>query len=256
MRSSRREFLGLAASSLVVGRRAVASPTTTRTAVRAVAFDALTVFDPSSVFAVAEAMFPGQGAALAAAWRTRQFEYTWLRTVAGRYDDFWTVTGDALVFAARAMRLELTTAGHQRLMQAFLDMTAYPDAPAALFALRQSGLRLGFLTNMTAAMVEAAVRNARLEGLFEYVLSTDRVQAYKPDPRAYQIGIDAFRLARDAIVFAAFGGWDAVGAKWFGYRTFWVNRAGAAPEQLGSEPDGAGRDLRDLVSFVKSSTLA
>jgi 2-haloacid dehalogenase len=109
---------------------------------------------------------------------------------------------------------------------------------------------------MTAAMVEAAVHNAKLEGVFERILSTDRVQAYKPDPRAYQMGVDAFGVARDAIVFAAFGGWDAVGAKWFGYRTFWVNRAGAPLEQLGIEPDGAGRDLGDLASFLKSPPLA
>jgi 2-haloacid dehalogenase len=141
-------------------------------------------------------------------------------------------------------------------MQAFLDMKAHPDAPVALLALRQSGLRLAFLTNMTAAMVEAAVHNAKLEGVFERILSTDRVQAYKPDPRAYQMGVDAFGVARDAIVFAAFGGWDAVGAKWFGYRTFWVNRAGAPLEQLGIEPDGAGRDLGDLASFLKSPPLA
>jgi phosphoglycolate phosphatase-like HAD superfamily hydrolase len=83
-------------------------------------------------------------------------------------------------------------------MQAFLDMKAHPDAPVALLALRQSGLRLAFLTNMTAAMVEAAVHNAKLEGVFERILSTDRVQAYKPDPRAYQMGVDAFGVARDA----------------------------------------------------------
>lgn len=254
-RPSRREILGLAASGLVVGRRALASPkdSTLRTAVKAVALDALTVFDPSSVVVVAEGMFPGQGGALAAAWRSRQFEYTWLRTAARRYEDFWTVTGDALVFAARTLKLELTAERHQRLMQAFLDMTAYPETQGALLALRRRGLRLAFLTNMTAAMVETAVRNAKLEGLFEDTLSTDRVQVYKPDPRAYQMGIDAFGLAREAIVFAAFAGWDVVGAKWFGYRTFWVNRAGAAPEQLGIGPDGGGRDLLDLASFVTAS---
>jgi 2-haloacid dehalogenase len=148
------------------------------------------------------------------------------------------------------LKLELTAADHAYLMQAFLDIKAYPEARAALLAIRRRGLRLAFLTNMTVAMVEAAVRNAKLEGVFERILSTDRVQAYKPDPRAYQMAVDAFGVARDAIVFAAFGGWDALGAKWFGYRTFWVNRAGAPPEQLGIEPDGVGRDLHDLARFL------
>ena len=248
MSQSRREFLALAASGLAVGRRASASAPPT--AVKAVALDALTILDPSSVVAVAETMFPGQGTALGAVWRTRQFEYTWLRTAAGRYEDFWTVTGDALVFASRMLKLELTAARHQRLMQAVLDIKAYPDAQAALASLRQSGVRLAFLTNMTAGMVGAGIRNSGLEGLFEEVLTTDRVRAYKPDPRAYQMAIDAFSLPRDAIAFAAFGGWDAAGAKWFGYRTFWVNRSGVPPEQLGIEPDGVGRDLHDLARFL------
>jgi 2-haloacid dehalogenase len=249
---SRREFLGLAAASLVVGQGAVELPKASVPpgAVEAIAFDALTVFDPSAVVGVAEAVFPGQGAALAAAWRTRQFEYTWLRTAGGRYVDFRSVTADALVFAARAMKLDLTSARHDRLMEGFLAMKAYPEAPAVLRALRQSGWRLGFLTNMTEAMVDAAVRDAQLEGVFDHILSTDRVRAYKPDPRAYRMGVEAFGVAPEAIVFAAFAGWDAVGAQWFGYRTFWVNRAGAPREQLGIESAGAGRDLQELASFL------
>lgn len=254
MGQSRREFLSLAVAGLVVGHQGPASSadSSTGTTVKAVAFDALTVFDSSSVVALADTMFPGQGAALGAAWRTRQFEYTWLRTAAGVYDDFWNVTGDALVFAASMLKLDLTEERRQRLVQAFLDIKAYPEARAALTSLRQTGLRLAFLTNMTATMVEAAVRNSRLEGIFEDVLSTDRVRAYKPDPRAYRMAIDAFGLERDEIAFAAFGGWDAAGAKWFGYRTFWVNRTGVPPEQLGVVPDGIGQDLHDLVSFLKS----
>ena len=255
---SRREFLGLAAAGLVAGQGAVELPraSTPPRDVEAIAFDALAVFDPSAVVGVAEAEFPGQGAALVAAWRSRQFEYTWLRTAAGRYADFRTVTVDALVFAARAMKLELTPARQDRLMETFLAMKAYPEAAAALLDLGQRGLRLAVLTNMTEAMVDAAVRQAQLEGVFEHILSTDRVRAYKPDPRAYQMGVDAFGVAPDAIVFAAFGGWDAAGAKWFGYRTFWVNRAGASSEQLGVEPDGAGHDLRDLARFLKSPARA
>jgi 2-haloacid dehalogenase len=99
-------------------------------------------------------------------------------------------------------------------------------------------------------MMDAAVKNSELEGFFELNLSTDRVKAFKPDPRAYQIGLDAFRLAKEEIAFAAFAGWDAAGAKWFGYPTFWVNRLGAPVEELGVTPDGIGSGLGDLVKFV------
>jgi len=109
-------------------------------------------------------------------------------------------------------------------MNAWLQLTCWPDVPTALQALRNSGVRIGFLSNMTAKMLEAGIRNCGLRDLFEYVLSTDRVRVYKPDPRAYHMAIDAFRLRRHEIAFAAFAGWDAVGAESFGYRTNWVNR--------------------------------
>jgi 2-haloacid dehalogenase len=101
-------------------------------------------------------------------------------------------------------------------------------------------------------MLDHAVKNSGLEGIFEDHLSTDRVRAFKPDPRAYGMAMSAFGLRKDEIAFAAFGGWDAVGAKWFGYPTFWVNRAHAAAEALGAVPDGAGNDLHDLEVFVQA----
>jgi 2-haloacid dehalogenase len=219
----------------------------------AVAFDAFPVFDPRPIGALAETLFPGKGAELGNAWRARQFEYQWLRALGGRYEDFWRTTEDALVFAAGQMRLALTAEKRDRLMQAYLELEAWPDAPAALASLKDAGVRLAFLSNMTAKMLEAGIRNAKLDGLFEQVLSTDRIRSYKPDPRAYRMAIDAFGLERERILFVSFAGWDAAGAKWFGYPTFWNNRLGLPPEELGVCPDATGKDLSDLARFLSSS---
>ena len=116
--------------------------------------------------------------------------------------------------------------------------------------MKDAGLRLVFLSNMTSAMLAANVAHAGLDGLFERSLTTDAVKAYKPDPRAYQMGIDALGFSKPEIVFAAFGGWDAAGAKSFGYPTFWVNRNNVLPEELGVAPDATGKTLTDLASFV------
>ena len=105
----------------------------------------------------------------------------------GRYADFWTVTSEALVFAARLAKLDLSKAKHDQLMNGFLEMKAYPDVQPALEALSATGIRLGFLSNLTKAMMEANIKSAGLEGRFEQILSTDRVQVYKPDPRAYEM---------------------------------------------------------------------
>ncbi|QIG96286.1 haloacid dehalogenase type II [Bradyrhizobium sp. 6(2017)] len=221
-----------------------------RSSFKAIAFDGFPIIDPRPVFARVEEMFPGKGAELSALWRTRQFEYGWLRTLGGHYADFWRVTEDALVFAAKAMKIDLLAEQRDRLMQTYLELKAWPDVGPALRQLRDAGLRMAFLSNLTAPMLDAAIKNSGLEELLEPHLSTDRVQAFKPDARAYQMGVDAFGLPKEEIVFAAFAGWDVAGAKWFGYPTFWVNRANAAVEELGVAPDGMGSGLNDLVAFA------
>ncbi|MEP6617938.1 MAG: haloacid dehalogenase type II [bacterium] len=221
-------------------------------AIKAVAFDAFPIFDPRPVAALTERVFPGRGAELTAAWRTRQFEYTWLRSLSGDYADFWRVTDDALRFATASLKLELSAASRDELMNAFLHLRPWPDVVASLSALRQSGVRLALLSNFTPAMLQSCIRDSGLEGTFDHVLSTDQAQTFKPDPRAYQLGVDALRLPRQEIAFAAFAGWDAAGATRFGYPTFWINRAQAPAEVLGREPEGTGATLADLVAFLSA----
>jgi 2-haloacid dehalogenase len=241
----RRKFVTLAAAALA----APAAFAATRP-IKAIAFDGFPITDSRPVFAKVEELFPGQGRALSEAWRTRLFEYTWLRTLGGRYVDFWQVTEESLVFAAKASGIDLAADHRDALMQTWLTLKAWPDVAPALKELKAAGIRMAFLANLTETMLDAVVKNAGLEGFFEPHLSTDRVKAFKPDPRAYQMGLDAFKLEKQEIVFAAFAGWDAAGAKWFGYPTFWVNRANTPVEELGVMPDGVGSGMADLVKFV------
>jgi 2-haloacid dehalogenase len=224
--------------------------TVTQPPFKAIAFDAFPIFDPRPVFGLAETLFPGKGAEFSNAWRTRQFEYQWLRALSGHYADFWQTTEDALVFAAHLLQLELTPDMRAQLMQAYLGLTTWPEVPSALRSLKEAGIRLAFLSNMTAQILEAGITHAGLEGVFVHVLSTDQIRAYKPEPRAYQMAIDALQLQREDMLFVAFAGWDASGAKWFGYPTFWVNRLNLPGEELGVTPDAMGRDLMDVVRFV------
>lgn len=221
--------------------------------IEAVLFDGFAVFDPRPVAALAEQIFPGRGAELTSAWRTTQFQYAWLRVVAKSYADFWRCTDDALRHTASALRLELTPERRERLMGAHLGLRPWPDVPEALRALRGAGVRLGILSNFTPEMLSGALRSSKLGGVFERVLSTDQVSTYKPDPRAYLLGIHAFGLPRERIAFAAFAGWDAAGAKLFGYPTVWVNRLGAPADELGAPaPDATVRTMADLVGFVRT----
>jgi 2-haloacid dehalogenase len=251
MTTNRREFVGLMASSvagMAIGPAAISWAAPVR--VQAVAFDAFAILDPRPVFTLAEELFPGKGLELSAAWRTRQFEYAWLRSLGGRYADFWQVTEDALSAACRSINLDLNQQTRAQLMQAYLKLKGWPEVPQALEALRAAGVRLALLSNFAQHMLEAGIANAGLKGVFEHLLSTDRVKEFKPAPRAYQMAVNAFGLKPEAIVFAAFAGWDASGAKWFGFPTVWVNRLNSTAEELSKAPDLTCNDLSGLVAFT------
>ena len=250
---NRRELVALAAGG-VAAANALAPARQARAArgakIKAIAFDGFPIIDPRPVAARTEEIFPGKGVELGNAWRTRQFEYTWLRTLGGSYVDFWQVTEESLMFAAKLLKIELSADQRDQLLQSYLGLKAWPDVLPALKQLRDAGIRMAFLSNLTDTMLDAAVKNSGLEGFLEGHLSTDKVRAFKPDPRAYQMGLDAFNLKKEEIAFAAFAGWDAAGARWFGYPTFWVNRLNAPVEELNVVPDGIGSGLGDLVKFV------
>ena len=253
MFATRRKFMTLATAGAAAAT-AIASGDQVRAAggakIRAIAFDGFPIIDPRPVFAKVEEIFPGRGQELSNAWRIRQFDYTWLRTMGGHYVDFWQVTEASLVFAAKMQKIDLSAGQRDQLMQSYLGLKAWPDVAPALAQLKAAGIRMAFLSNFTDAMLDAAVGNSGLKGFFESHLSTDKVSAFKPDPRAYQMGVDAFGFRKEEIAFAAFAGWDAAGAKWFGYPTFWVNRLNLPVEELGVAPDGVGSGLGDLVKFV------
>ena len=247
----RRSFTQQIAGVVIGGAIAPSRP---RARVSAMLFDAFVVFDPRPVTDLAEQLYPGRGAELTSAWRTKQFEYAWLHVVMRSYADFWRCSEDALRHAAATLQLPLTPTRRERLMQAYLQLRPWPEVPAVLESLRAANVRLGLLSNFTPEMLGASVHASRLDGAFGHVLSTDRVRTYKPDPRAYQLGIDALGLPREQVVFAAFAGWDAAGAKRFGFPTLWVNRLGAPLDDLGAPaPDAIVRTLSDAVGFMRTT---
>lgn len=242
--------IGLAAASWVAQELPRPVHAAAQPRFKAVAFDYFVLFDPNSVVAAVEQTFPGKGRELIQLWRTRQFEYTWLRSITGRYVDFLAVTEEALVYAANAMKLELTPERKGRLLNAYLHLTPWPDAADTLRQLRSTGVRVIALANFSPKMLQANAENAGLTGLFDALVSTDANRTYKPDPRAYRLGMERLHLAKHEILFAAFGGWDAAGAEAFGYATVWVNRSNQPPEQLGVSPDETFTDLKGLLEFV------
>ena len=220
--------------------------------IRAIAFDAYgTLFDVYSVGALAEQLFPGKGAELANLWRDKQIDYTRLRTLSGQYRNFLDVTRDGLRFAAHKLGLALDAADEQKLMNQYACLSAFPENVGALKELKTLGVPLAILSNGTPEMLAIAVKSAGMSGLFEHILSVDPVRKFKTAPEAYQLGPDAFGLPTMEILFVSSNAWDACGAAWFGYTTFWINRSGQPPEELGVTPTATGRLLTEVTAFVK-----
>lgn len=219
--------------------------------ISAIAFDAYgTLFDVYSIGALAEELFPGSGAELAGIWRVAQIDYTRIRTLCGRYRDFWHITSDALHYAAAELHLGLDGEKHRLLMDQYLHLDAFEESLDMVRILKTEGFRLAILSNGTPHMLESAVNAAGMAGLFDHLISVDKVQKFKTAPEAYQLGPDTLGCPPEEILFVSSNGWDVCGASWFGYRTFWVNRAGKLLDNFGVSPSGEGKSLRDLKEFL------
>ncbi|WP_292931633.1 haloacid dehalogenase type II [Noviherbaspirillum sp.] len=220
--------------------------------IHAIAFDAYgTLFDVYSIGALAERLFPKRGTALAELWRDKQIEYTRLRTMCSMYKPFWEVTQDALVFACKKLQLDLTLEAQSMLMGQYAKLQAFPENLAVLQKLQDMGLKLAILSNGNPQMLESAVEAAGMRDIFNHILSVDAVRKFKTAPEAYQLAPDVFGLSPKSILFVSSNCWDVCGATWFGYTTFWVNRAGAPLEELGVTPDATGPDMNALLQFVQ-----
>ncbi|MGE3703440.1 MAG: haloacid dehalogenase type II [Hyphomicrobiaceae bacterium] len=220
------------------------------TGVRACVFDAYgTVFDFASAAARCPDIPEDRRAALTALWRDKQLQYTWLRTLQGRYVDFWQITGDALDFALDSLAIQGPRL-REALMELYRTLAAFPEVRNVLLTLRQSGFATAILSNGTPAMLDAAVSGAGLNGLFDAVLSADAVSAFKTHPSVYQHALDQLGLPASAVSFQSSNAWDAHAASDFGMRVVWCNRYGQQRERLPGAPDHEIRTLAELPALM------
>jgi 2-haloacid dehalogenase len=210
-------------------------------------FDAYgTLFDVHAAIA----RFRGEAGAdadrMSEIWRTKQLEYTWTLTLSGHYVDFWTLTGHALDFAlARVPSVPKTL--RQKLLDAYFELEAFPDARAALRSLREKGRKTGILSNGSPDMLNGAVEGAGIGGDLDAVLSVDTLRMFKPRPEVYRLVTDHFRCKPADVAFVSSNRWDVMAAVTNGFRGIWVNRSGAPDEYLDFPP---ARTLGDLSALA------
>lgn len=220
------------------------------TGIKACVFDAYgTLFDVSSVAHGAQDALGERWHALSDLWRTKQLQYTWLRSLTDQHADFWQITGDALDFALATLHIQ-DKALRERLLHLYLSIKPFPEVTGTLTQLRQAGERLALLSNGTPVMLQAAVRNAGLSDVFDAVLSVEEVGVFKPHPLVYQLATDRLRVSNEEICFLSSNGWDAYSAKAYGFQVVWCNRFNQAPEYLPSPPDAQIRSLAELPALL------
>ncbi|WP_332690293.1 haloacid dehalogenase type II [Bosea sp. (in: a-proteobacteria)] len=242
--------------------------------IKAVVFDAYgTLFDVQSVAGLTEAAFPGHGATITQIWRLKQLEYTWLRSLMGRYEDFWSVTRASLDFTLKTLGLEATPELVARIAAAYDTLSLYPEALQALEALAPT--RLAIFSNGSPSMLANLTKQAEIDGLLEAVISVDEIKVYKPDPRGYRLVEQRLGLSSAEILFVSSNGFDIAGAKAYGLTVARIERITQAalraeltsgeigpaamfkalrmqPEQLGDEADLTISALTDLVPYVSA----
>jgi 2-haloacid dehalogenase len=197
--------------------------------IKAVVFDAYgTLYDIQSVAAVTEQAFPGYGDIITQIWRIKQLEYTWLRSLMRRYEDFSVVTRESLAYTLKVLGLKNDALVFERIMEKYLHLDLYPDAAAALAAMR--GRKLAILSNGSPAMLNALVRNSGLARVLDATISVDPQKIFKPSPDAYALIESTLGVAPAEVLFVSSNPWDACGAKAFGLKVAWIERV--TPEAM------------------------
>ena len=218
--------------------------------VRACVFDAYgTIFDFASAAARCAEIPEDKRAALTSLWRDKQLQYTWLRSLQGRYADFWQVTGEALDFTLDSLGIA-TPALRERLMDLYRTLSAFPEVPDTLRRLKEAGFVTAILSNGSPAMLNAVVRGAGLHDLLDAVLSADAVQVFKTHPRVYDYALQQLGVRADQVSFQSSNAWDAYAASAYGMRVVWCNRYGQRPERLPGAPDHEVKSLAELPALL------
>lgn len=220
--------------------------------IRLVAFDAYgTLLDFTSATARCAAELGDKVGTVSDLWRRKQLEYTWLRSLMGRHASFRQVTLEALEFTLDATGLQAPDL-KSRLMALYDRLDPFPEAAAAVQAVRDLGISTAILSNGDPDMLSAGLESAGLDGLLDGVLSVQVAGLYKPHPDVYRLACDHFGVEPAEVAFVSSNGWDVGGAAAFGFRVAWVNRAGAPPERLPARPEIELKDLGGLAGWLGS----
>ena len=225
--------------------------------IQTVVFDAYgTLFDVYSVGALAEQLYPGQGAAISVLWRDKQIDYTRLITLSDPhgtkgsryYQSFWDITRNALLYTLERFQLDTQPEHISALMGQYAKLTPFAENVGVLQSLKERGITTAILSNGSPVMLETAVSSAGMTDLIDHVISVDPIRLFKTSPESYALVQTTIPCEKQDILFVSSNAWDALGATWFGFSTVWVNRQHLPFETIGPKPSYTGHDLTRVLN--------
>ena len=227
--------------------------------IKAVVFDAYgTLFDVYAISALAERLYPSQGAAISTLWRDKQIEYTRLISLSDpnnpagsrHYLPFWELTRLSLRYTLARLKLGATTENEDALMGQYAHLTAFPENLGVLQTLKAKGMATAILSNGNPEMLASAVTSAGMSHLLDHVISVDSIKQFKTSPGSYALVSQYFSVQKEEVLFVSSNAWDALGATWHGFTTLWVNRQGLPHETLEPKPTYTAADLTGVLDVV------
>jgi len=186
-------------------------------------------------------------------WRLKQLQYTWLRALSDAHTDFWEVTQNGLDYALEASGLASDGNLRERLLALYWELSAYPEVPAMLSALKNQGLNTAILSNGSPDMLAGAVKSAGVGDALDDVLSVEDVGVFKPHKSVYAMVGKRFGCAPSEVLFVSSNCWDACAAAQNGFHTAWANRAGEPVDRLPWQPEVVLSDLTTIPQIAKTS---
>ena len=217
--------------------------------IKAIIFDAYgTLFDVNSAAEKCKDKIGNKWEGFASYWRTTQLEYTWLRSLMKRHEDFWKVTEDSLDKSMKAYNIDLSM--RNELLDLYKILSPFKEVPEVLKSLKEKNLKLAILSNGTPSLLNELVKSNRLDNLFDDLFSIEEVGIYKPDNRVYDIPINKYKIKKNEVAFLSANTWDVSGGGNYGYNSIWVNRNNNIFDNLDYKPQNEIDNLEKLIEII------
>ena len=218
--------------------------------VKAIIFDAYgTLFDVNSAAEKCKSKIGDKWENFANYWRTTQLEYTWLRSLMKRHEDFWKITEDSLDKSMKAFKIHSSM--RSELLDLYKVLSTFPEVFEVLQKLKAKEYKLSILSNGTPSLLHDLVKGNNLDLFFEDIFSIEEVGVYKPHPKVYDIPLKKYKIKKNEVAFLSANTWDISGGGNFGFNSIWVNRNDNVFDNLDFIPKNEIDSLKGLLDILK-----